>query len=407
MVSNYLKRIFEEIIDRNPNLLCFNNGVLDLNTFSFRDGIPEDYITMTTNIDFHQFDPYIHDLENFLQEILPIKAVREYLLYYLSTCLHGENEHQKFMVFTGEGGNGKSLLIKLIEESFGEYACPLDVAIVTQKRQKASTANPGILELKNKRIGIITEPDENDTLNMGIVKALTGNDKIKARALYDNDVTFRNRSKLIMLCNALPTPSSQDQGVWRRIRVVHFPFNFVENPTEENEKKKDVTLETRILEWKNALIVLLLKYYKKLRTELKGELPEPLEVIEFTEQYREKTNLNLEFIRENIVKCDDAEPMDIMTIYQKFKSWYTNSYPGNKCPPKKELQTYIKKTYKKKFTVKGGLVGYRFIEEGEEQVEMIDKDDAKSDTTVELKGELIKDISTSARDKKPKKVIDV
>jgi len=369
---------FMDMANKNSDIIAFNNGVFDLSKMIFREGLPEDYITMSTGIDYNPDTPEIKEVKKFLKEILPNKKVREYALYYMATCLHGENEQQKLLVFTGEGGNGKSLLIQLLEDSLGDYTCALDVGYVTQKRQRSSQASPGVMELRGRRLGVIHEPDEGDTLNMGIVKALTGNDKIKARNLFENDITFRNKAKLIMLCNALPTPSSQDDGVWRRIRAVHFPIQFVDNPTEENERKKDITLDTKIPKWRQAFINLLIAYYYKLKTQLNGVIPEPEEVRDFTNEYRQRTNIFLEFVNESITKVKDEDPLQTSSIYNKFRSWYSDSYPGTKCVPKKELQDYLKKTYKKEYTIKYGLKGYGFKEEIE--VEMEDAEESNEKT---------------------------
>lgn len=369
------RRDFPEIANANSDLIGFNNGVYDLRNMVFREGFPDDFITMTTGIDYNPNTPETKDVKKFLKEILPRRAVREYTLFYMATCLQGDNEQQKLVVFTGEGGNGKSKLIQLLEESLGDYACALDVAYVTQKRQRASQASPGVMELRNRRLAVIHEPDEGDTLNMGIIKALTGNDKIKARNLFENDITFRNRAKLIMLCNALPNPSSQDDGVWRRIRAVHFPVQFVENPVEPHERKKDPELDTKILTWKQAFVNILLEYYERYRIEMKGVIQEPKEVKDFTDEYRQRTNIFLEFSRDLLIEDHEQtdELLSTNKIFQKFRSWHQQSYPGNKCPPKKELQDFLKKAFKKKYTIAHGLKGYIFADEIE--VEKADSED--------------------------------
>ena len=43
---------FMEKLDTNPYLLCFNNGVMDFKEKEFRDGRPDDYISLSTNINY-------------------------------------------------------------------------------------------------------------------------------------------------------------------------------------------------------------------------------------------------------------------------------------------------------------------------------------------------------------------
>jgi phage/plasmid-associated DNA primase len=58
---------FFDIIDENPDLLGFTNGVYEINNKVFREGRREDYITKTTGYDFPTDDDYGHknDIDDF------------------------------------------------------------------------------------------------------------------------------------------------------------------------------------------------------------------------------------------------------------------------------------------------------------------------------------------------------
>ena len=97
---------FEEKLDKNLNLIGFNNGVYDLGELVFRDGIPEDYISFNTKINYYDHDDDDEDIVNvkeFMTQVLPKKAVREYVWTLLGSFLWGKNLNEKFHIWTGCG----------------------------------------------------------------------------------------------------------------------------------------------------------------------------------------------------------------------------------------------------------------------------------------------------------------
>ena len=51
---------FFEIVDENPDLIAFENGIYEINNKKFRDGKREDYITKTTEYEYPIADDYGH-----------------------------------------------------------------------------------------------------------------------------------------------------------------------------------------------------------------------------------------------------------------------------------------------------------------------------------------------------------
>ncbi len=81
---------FMEKLDENPYLIGFENGIYDLVTMEFRDGRPDDYLTLSTGIDYEPFDEdnenYM-DMMKFIETVFPQENIRDYFLMFLSTCL--------------------------------------------------------------------------------------------------------------------------------------------------------------------------------------------------------------------------------------------------------------------------------------------------------------------------------
>jgi P4 family phage/plasmid primase-like protien len=313
-------------LDEKRNLISFENGILDLDTMKFRDGYPEDYITFTTKINYIPYDrtdTRIQEVESFFADILPEQHIRTYVLKFLGTCLQGHVPDEKFYIWTGVGSNGKSLTIKLLLDSLGDYGTIIPVSLLTHKRAASNVASPELAKLKGKRFCVFQEPENNDTIQVGLMKELTGNDKIQARALYGAPIEFYPQFKTLLACNKLPEIPSTDGGTWRRIRVVPFEMRFVNESeiTEPNDRKKDPDLRRKMETWHSAFLSILVEYNMRYKEEGNSE---PLKVRDQTLLYQQKSDLILEYINDRIEDCPNYKILS-SELYDDFKFWCTDS----------------------------------------------------------------------------------
>jgi phage/plasmid-associated DNA primase len=103
----FYERDFINKLDENPYLIGFENGVYDLKKMEFRDGEPEDYISMSTKNNYVEYDEnneQNYDIMQFLKQVVSIFNVREYVLKLLASHLQGLNAEEKFRIWTGSGG---------------------------------------------------------------------------------------------------------------------------------------------------------------------------------------------------------------------------------------------------------------------------------------------------------------
>jgi P4 family phage/plasmid primase-like protien len=97
---------FVKKLDSNPYLIGFSNGIYDLKKGELRDGRPDDYIEMSTEIDKIDFDEnheYWFELQNFINTVFFDEEIRTYFLTYFASCLQGHNAEEKFRIWTGVG----------------------------------------------------------------------------------------------------------------------------------------------------------------------------------------------------------------------------------------------------------------------------------------------------------------
>ena len=341
---------FEEKLDTNVEFIGFNNGVYDLAEMTFRDGMPEDYISYSTKINYETYDEeedeYI-DVKKFIEQVLPRRIIREYVMTLMSTFLSGSTSSEKFHIWTGSGGNGKSKLIELFEYGFGDYCCKLPVTLLTQQRARAEGANPALVRTKGKRFAVLQEPEKDEVIQVGLMKELTGGDRIIARALHKDPIEFKPQFKLVMTCNKLIKPSSNDDGVWRRMSVVDFPSRFVESPDPKNklEFKIDEKLNEKLKIWPEAFIFILLsEYYVKFREHGNKE---PSEVKKNNADFKADSDIFALFIKEKIEEdLTNDKGTKIDEIYSEYQEWYRQSYGQTKSlESKKEFKTQLTKKY--------------------------------------------------------------
>lgn len=372
----YKKEIMESF-DTNNNLVGFDNGVYDLKNNEFREGRPEDYITLSTKVSmpvdpknlpikldrminsFKMIPGYnqaYEEMNDFIDKIVPIPAVKNYTLRFLSKCLSGENRDEGFYIWTGTGGNGKSKLIDLMSMCMGDYSCNLPIALLTQKRKASGAASPEMAVTRGKRLAVMQEPDVNETLNVGQMKEITGNDKITARGLYKEPFEFTPQFKLICMCNDLPHIPSNDDGTWRRLEVVDFIARFVDYQNEVDEGKhrylKDKGIKNKIPMWVIPFLAIILPHWREYD---QFGIDIPKEVKAKTNEYRNNNDMVGQWIEQNCIEADnilatdgimELAPSDFETLYDNFVEWCQEEEVNSR-PDKKGVKAALKKWQEK------------------------------------------------------------
>ena len=322
LLHMYFDKPFINKLDENYDLICFNNGVFDLKTHELREGKPEDYISMCTNVNYVPYDinnNAIKKVEQFFDDIQPDPELKHYLQGLLCLSLSGHQKEQLFPIWTGTGANGKGRTLKLALDSFGDYATTLNVSFLTQKKSSSSAANPELAKTKGKRLCVFQEPENTDKIYVGNMKSLCGGDKIEARKLYSDPFEFYPQFKMVLACNKLPTMPSNDGGTWRRIRVIPFNIKFVMEPKNENEKKINNNIDEELPKLKEAFMSILINRYKEY---LLCGLKEPNVIIEQTKLYQTNSDMYAEYMNDRIKITSNYD--DVLTekdLFLDFKHW--------------------------------------------------------------------------------------
>lgn len=323
-----LDKHFEHRLDENKHLIGFTNGVYDLTEMEFRDGLPEDCITMSVKYPLpSEPDPVKRaEIMQFFHDIQPDDEDREYMLLHLASCLHGENIQEHYHVYTGSGRNGKSKLQDLLKGAFGDYFASRNPELLTRDRVGPEAASANTISLKGKRLVVVSEPNPNEKFKGNVIKQLTGNDTLSGRGLYSGkSVEFVPHFQLICLTNDIPLMDVTDDAIFLRSRIIHFPTRFTSNPTEPHEKMINEQLQDSIKEWHGDFMLLLLDYYAKYKNELGKKLLPPRSVLKMVELYKQSSNPVSQWWNES-TEVQVGYNSCLKSFQNKFKEWYKDNY---------------------------------------------------------------------------------
>ncbi len=232
--------------DTKTNVLNTPSGFVDLSTGELNETKPDCKFTRITNAEYSD----THDAPKWNEFLNQIFNGNQDLIRYIQKCvgytLTGTTDEQCMFFLHGDklknGSNGKSVFVETLSQVLGTYSETIspDVLMVNKFSGSSNGPTPEIAKMKGARMIITSEPDEGTRLSEGIVKRLTGNEKITAREMYGESFTFMPTGVIWMSTNHKPIIRGTDDGIWRRL--VFIPF-LVQIP----DSKKDLNLKDKLL----------------------------------------------------------------------------------------------------------------------------------------------------------------
>lgn len=296
-------------LNSNPYVLNLQNGTLDLMTGEIRAHSKEDLITKLAPV---AYDPaaksYIFD--EFLQTVFSGNAeLIQFIRRAVGYSLTGDVREQSLFMCYGIGANGKSTMLDLLSDMFGDYAVSLPTQSLMVKYNDGGIPND-IARLNGARFVSAVETDEGKRLSESLVKQLTGTEKISARFMRSEFFDFKPTFKIWMGMNHRPVVTGTDYAIWRRLKLI--PFDVV---IPEKERDGDLPAKLRdelsgILNW---AIAGCLEWGSCGLT-----VPEVVKVA--TEGYRHDMDRLADFLQE---RCNVGEAFRVRSgeLYQAYKQW--------------------------------------------------------------------------------------
>lgn len=231
------------ILDSCHDLLNVKNGVVNLKTGELQPHNPAYYFTRQVICDYLPSAKHPDWAK-------ALGAIPEYAYEYMHV-LFGQGatgfilSEDIALILGGGGRNGKSTICDLILKVLGRFAVLASPALLTGKDTDHTTE---LTDLVGKRLALLEEFPRLGTLNVSRLKRVVGTVEISARRMrQDNQTWFATHTLVITTNHEIQIPSGDD-GTWRRLVKVNFPYRFVAEPKLANDRLLEQGLRERLIE---------------------------------------------------------------------------------------------------------------------------------------------------------------
>jgi putative DNA primase/helicase len=195
---------------------------------------------------------------------------------------------QKCLLLTGEGANGKSTFINVLNElaGVGNYSA-LNIEQINK-----SEYNRQLLD--GKLFNVSEETPTKALIDNSLFKSLATGGEVQVRSPYKEPYFIRNRAKLIFTCNELPGSPDNSYGFYRRLIIVPFDQTFT-----RDTKGYDPHIGTKLTAELPGVFNLAMEGYKRLVE--RQAFTECKKIAQTVDTYQEENDTVLFWAKEALV----------------------------------------------------------------------------------------------------------
>ena len=210
---------------RNPFLLCFTNGILEVRGLEFGGFNPRRNATerMSYAFDYYAKCPM---WDAFLAEVLPDQSVRLVLQEFFGMCYLDRSvmSVEKFLLLIGSGANGKSVIFEVMKKVLG------DDNVSTFDSQQLSSEKM-IPYVKGKRLNFAPDMRQTSSFDSSL-KALASGQDVAGRKIY-GDAEKVKCPPLCFAMNEMPRFNDITDAFFRRLIPIRFDITI---PPQRQDK---------------------------------------------------------------------------------------------------------------------------------------------------------------------------
>ncbi|MCR9074969.1 MAG: phage/plasmid primase, P4 family, partial [bacterium] len=297
--------------DGDPMLFNCQSGVIDLRSGTLRKHTPRDLMRHYSGV---RYSPG-KDCPLWLSFLEVVCGGDQELIGYLQrVCgylLTGDVSEQCLFFLLGDGCNGKSVFASVLQHILGSYAVRVPAELLMRPpRGGHGGPTPDAARLMGARLAVSTELEEGRRFAEVRIKELTGGDRQVARPLYGHPVEFDPTHKLLLFGNHTPEIVNNDEGIWRRMRLVPFSVTI-------DKHRRDPHLIEKLKAESGAILAWMVRGC--VRWNQNG-LGVPEAVRNATSGYRHESDAVGRFIEECCERVPGVE-LPKADLYVRYKAW--------------------------------------------------------------------------------------
>lgn len=294
-----------------PNLIAFRNGIYDINTDTLQPFNPNIVITNQIPWDYNP-TAYSELADKTLNNIAcNDNQVRKILEECIGACFYRSNTlgDGKAFILTGEGSNGKSTFIAMLQHLLNEdNISALDLKELDQKFQNAA--------LFGKLANLGDDISDEFIVNAALFKKFVTGERVQVQNKGEKPFEFNNYAKFIFSANTIPRIKDKTGAVLRRLLIVPFNANFTKNDADHDSGIKYKLQEQDAMEY---LIAIGLKALKEVIAN-KG-FTESIKVQEQLKEYEETNNPIIGFFEECEMEDFQIENEQSDKVFRRYKEY--------------------------------------------------------------------------------------